>query len=127
MSRSPRRPAARSHVFSIDSVPFHDVPWGRTKILLGRDVHDPERASEHVQVALTENSAGSGGSHRLHVHPDQDEVLIVLEGRGENISGDGTVRQLRPGDVVFIQAGTPHEDRSVDGPVRFLVVKTPPD
>lgn len=128
MSRSSRRPdTTRSRVFSIDSVPFRDVPWGRTKVLIGRDADDPDRRNQHVQVTMTENSAGPGGNHRLHVHPDQDEILVVLEGRGENVSGDGTVRELRPGVVVYIPAGTPHEDRSVEGPVRFLVVKVPPD
>ena len=111
----------------MDSVPFRDVPWGRTKMLVGRAVDNPARGNQHVQVTMTENRAGPGGNHGLHVHADQDEILIVLEGRAENVSSDGTVRPLRPGDVVYIPAGTPHEDRSVDGPVRFLVVKTPPD
>ena len=111
----------------MDSVPFRPVEWGRTKVLLGRDAEDPDHRTERVLIKLTENSAGSGGAHHLHTHPDQDEILVVLEGYGENVSADGTVRPFQPGDVVYIPAGTPHEDRSVDGPVRFVVIKVPPD
>jgi quercetin dioxygenase-like cupin family protein len=79
-------------------------------------------------------------------HPDEAEYAIVLEGAGTLVMGGtladpkprsatlvegsridgGTTRQLRPGDVLLIPAGTPHwfgieEDRLV-----LLGIKLPP-
>lgn len=98
-------------------MPFQEVAWGRTEVLIGRDAEDTERRNDRVLVKVTENSAGSAGVHELHSHSDQDEILVILEGEGENVSGDGTVQGFGPGDVVYIRAGCLHEDRSVRGTV----------
>lgn len=48
---------------------------------------------------------GKGGEP--HVHPDHDEIYIVLRGRGRaNISGE--IREVGPGDMLHAKAGELH-------------------
>jgi mannose-6-phosphate isomerase-like protein (cupin superfamily) len=117
----------RAKVFTADSIPFDDVPWCRTKVLIGRGVSESSRENGAFMVKITENAAGTGGAHSMHQHPDQDEVLYVLEGHGENVSSDNVIQPFGPGDVIYVPAGVMHEDRSTGGTVTFLVVKAPPD
>ncbi|MBK8096988.1 MAG: heme-binding protein [Planctomycetes bacterium] len=77
------------------------------------------------------------------VHTDETDVIYVLAGkatfvtggavvdgktvaphelRGARIDG-GQVRQLVPGDVVVVPAGTPHWFQQVDAPFSYYVVK----
>ena len=117
----------KAYIFSEEGIPFEDTPWGRTKVLIGHDVDDDRRYNPRVMIKVTENADGPRGSHQLHSHPEQDEILYVLEGYGENEAEDGTVQQFGPGDVLHIPAGVIHEDRSKGGPLRLLVIKLPPD
>ena len=78
------------------------------------------------------------------VHEKDTDILYVLEGsatlvtggkvvdaktsapdevRGARIDG-GESRQLAPGDVVVVPAGTPHWFQAVPGPFDYYVVKT---
>jgi mannose-6-phosphate isomerase-like protein (cupin superfamily) len=42
-----------------------------------------------------------------HIHPDHDEIYIVLRGRGKaNIMGE--IRELGPGDMMHAKAGETH-------------------
>ena len=116
----------RAKVFSADSIPFYEVPWGKTKELVGPKATEADRQNSRVMLRITENAPGEGGAHKMHNHPDQDEILYVLEGQGENEAEDGTIQPFGPGDVVYIPAGTMHEDRSKGGPVKLLVIFAPP-
>lgn len=96
-------------------------------MLIGRTAIEPLRRNAKVMIKITVNAPGNSGVHEMHTHSDQDEVLLVLEGHGENVSEDGFVQAFGPGDIVYVPAGTPHEDRSTGGRVKFLVVKVPAD
>lgn len=103
-------------------VPFRHVAWGLTKDLVG-----PERmGSEHVRIKITEYQPGF--SHKLHVHPTQEEVIFVLEGRGVSETQEDKV-EIGPGSVVFVPAGVPHATTNLNHaePLRALIVKSPPD
>lgn len=52
------------------------------------------------------------------------KVTATDEVRGAGIEG-GETRQLVPGDVLVIPAGTPHWFKAVSGPFDYYVVKTP--
>jgi mannose-6-phosphate isomerase-like protein (cupin superfamily) len=61
------------------------------------------------------------------VHPDTDQLLIVLDGRAEaRIDGDSSI--AGPGEMVFVPAGTRHNlvNRG-DGPLRLVSVYGPPE
>jgi quercetin dioxygenase-like cupin family protein len=61
----------------------------------------------------------------LHVHPDMDEILYVLDGRYRFKLEDEVV-DAEPGAFVFIPRGLVHTWQCVgDAPGRFLAVVTP--
>jgi quercetin dioxygenase-like cupin family protein len=52
------------------------------------------------------------GGHKFHKHPNQEEVIYVLEGEIEQWV-DREKRILRPGDSAFISAGVVHASFNV--------------
>jgi len=64
-------------------------------------------ASAAKNLVVLEVSLRPAGGHNFHKHPDQEEVIYVLEGEIEQWV-DREKRTLRPGDSVFIGAGVVH-------------------
>src|SRR5947209_19370370 len=54
------------------------------------------------------------GTHEAHSHPNAEEIVIVLAGRGQHRVGDA-VYDLRPGDGVFIPRNVVHTARAFGG------------
>ena len=75
--------------------------------------------------ALLDVSAAEGSGPPEHIHDDQDEALLVLEG-GLTVTIDGDRQQAAPGRVVFIPRGSRHAYRVVTPHARFLAILTPP-
>lgn len=46
-------------------------------------------------------------SHALHLHPNADEIFVVIKGGGMHLTENGPV-PMAEGDVVFVPAGEPH-------------------
>ena len=46
--------------------------------------------------------------HDLHTHPESDEVLVILEGDGEQTVADSGTFAVKAGDSIFIPKGTVH-------------------
>jgi mannose-6-phosphate isomerase-like protein (cupin superfamily) len=68
-----------------------------------------------------------GYAHKLHVHPVQDEIIFVLEGKGASETASGK-REIGPGDVVFVPAGVHHATYNPNSElVRAIIIKSPPD
>jgi quercetin dioxygenase-like cupin family protein len=66
-----------------------------------------------------------GHGHNFHRHPDQEEVIYVLEGEVEQWL-ERERRNLRPGDAVFIGAGVVHASFNVTAaPARLLAILGP--
>jgi uncharacterized RmlC-like cupin family protein len=102
-------------------IPFRQVDWGLTKDLVG-----PERmGSEHIRLKITEYEPGY--SHKLHMHPTQEEVIFVLEGRGVTETAEDKI-EIGPGSVVFVPAGLFHATVNLSStePLRAVIVKSPP-
>lgn len=81
-------------------------------------------------------TGGEGGVANVHVvrvskggrhfHRAYDETYYVLEGHGSITLGESTHR-LRPGAVVVIPAGLPHELEADEGEtLGFVIFGTPP-
>lgn len=64
------------------------------------------------------------GGPPLHVHPDQDEIFIVQEGRYRFRCGD-EVQTLGAGDTIFLPRGIPHAFRQTSSTGRLLFMFTP--
>jgi quercetin dioxygenase-like cupin family protein len=66
-----------------------------------------------------------GRGHNFHKHPDQEEVIYVLEGEVEQWL-EQEHRILRPGDAVFIDADVVHASFNVSSaPARLLAILGP--
>jgi mannose-6-phosphate isomerase-like protein (cupin superfamily) len=101
---------------------FYAVEWGRTKGLVAQE---SPACSDKVQVRITEYLPGY--AHKLHVHPVQDEIIFVLEGKGASETASGK-REIGPGDVVFVPAGVHHATYNPNSElVRAIIIKSPPD
>jgi quercetin dioxygenase-like cupin family protein len=91
----------------------HDVP------LVGGLTEEEGWVEMQVQFLIDERSAGSerlvvgrtvippGGRHDRHRHPNADEFLVVLRGRGEIYTDEGT-EPAAEGDVVYTPCGHWH-------------------
>ena len=109
---------AEKRVFQETDVPFVPVPWGQTKVLVGTVAGGD---ADKLYVAITEYLPGMG--HKMHSHAEDDEVMIIVSGKGYTLS-DGVRRDLVPGSVVHIPAGCAHENVPLgDQPLRAVIIK----
>jgi len=100
---------------------FVSVAWGRTTNLFG-----PENVgTRHLKINITEYAPGT--EHKLHRHPDQEEVIYVLEGEGITRTDAGDQR-ITKGSFVFVPAGTDHATLNIlkDKPMKAIIIKSPP-
>jgi mannose-6-phosphate isomerase-like protein (cupin superfamily) len=80
---------------------------------------------EHEQVVVM--TIPAGGEIGDEVHPDTDQVLLFIEGRGE-ARIDGRASEVGPNDLVFVRAGSRHNFVNIgDGPLRLVTVYAPPE
>lgn len=61
------------------------------------------------------------GEYRWHVHPDSDEVFLVVEGELHIDLGFGAGFALGPWQCVTIPAGTVHRTRAISRTVNLTV------
>lgn len=79
----------------------------------------------HAQVVVM--TLPPGAEIGEEVHPETDQLLLFVEGRGAAVL-DGEQSQLAPNDLVFVRAGTRHNFVNVgDGPLRLITVYAPPE
>lgn len=113
---------AEKRVFLEADVPFTPVAWGQTKVLVGTAAGGD---ADKLYVAITEYLPGMG--HKMHSHSEDDEVMIIVSGKGYTLS-NGVRRDLEPGTVVHIPAGCAHENVPLgDAPLRAIIIKAKPD
>jgi mannose-6-phosphate isomerase-like protein (cupin superfamily) len=61
------------------------------------------------------------------VHPQTDQVLVFVDGRGEALL-DGERSSVTANDLVFVRAGTRHNFRNTgDTPLRLITIYAPPE
>lgn len=106
-------------IIPVDEVPVIESGSHKSKVLVSpQTLH-----SMHVAVYMNELSAGY--AHGSHTHP-VDEMLIILEGRGEYEEMNET-SIIEPMSVVYIPHGTVHSVRVGKNPMKLIVIKAPPD
>lgn len=110
-----------SKIVLTDEIDFYDVAWGLTKDLVGPE----STGSEHIKINITEYLPGY--THKLHMHPDQEEVIYVLSGKGRS-EGKERSHKIGPGSVVFVPAGEYHAtvNASETETLRAIIIKSPP-
>lgn len=90
------------------------------QVLLG-----PKEGAPHFIMRRFEVSPGGHTPH--HHHPYEHQVY-VLDGHGQVVEGEGELREIGPGDCVFVPADEPHQFRNTGSlPLRFLCMIPKPD
>lgn len=74
--------------------------------------------------SLFEYTGRAEGGPPLHVHPDQDEIFFVQEGRYLFQCGQER-SMLQAGDMIFLPRGVPHTFRQISPQGRLLYMYTP--
>jgi len=74
-------------------------------VLFERAVFADRDARAREAVRLATNLIGA--THENHHHPNAEEVVMVVQGRGTQIVGDDAL-DVEPGDICFIPRSTPH-------------------
>jgi mannose-6-phosphate isomerase-like protein (cupin superfamily) len=74
-------------------------------------------------TVIAETEMAPGAYAGLHVQPDQQELLYVLEGHGL-FRIDGSQQEVGPGDALLARTGTEFAlSNTGTSPLRYLVVK----
>ena len=80
---------------------------------------------DHEQVVVM--TIPPGGEIGEEVHPDTDQALVFVDGRGE-AQLDGAASQVGPNDLVFVRAGTRHNFINTgDTALRLITIYAPPE
>lgn len=90
-------------------------PWGWIRWLMSSKI-DPEAEMTFGIVYVKPHQENPG-----HLHPNCAEVLHVLEGSCEHLVGDKWVA-LKAGDTIRIPVGVAHRARTLDQPMRAVIV-----
>jgi mannose-6-phosphate isomerase-like protein (cupin superfamily) len=75
---------------------------------------------ESPRLLLGLNCLEPGQGDRVHTHGDQDKFYYVIEGEGEFVVGDETLR-AGPGQTVAVAAGLPHNVKNA-GSQRLVIL-----
>jgi len=88
------------------AVDRESLDWGT----MGWVSHPPFTSNKQLTVIDVELTPGNG--HDFHKHPDQEEVIFVVEGKVEQWL-EQEKRILEPGDAIYIDAGVVHASFNV--------------
>jgi len=102
------------------ALPTMTFDWGVIKPLVAADnTEDPGVSLMHVVLL-------PGQGHERHNHPDSDEILYILAGRGEQMVDDTDTFGVGPGQAVFIPKGAFHSTVNVGWePLALLAIYAP--
>jgi oxalate decarboxylase/phosphoglucose isomerase-like protein (cupin superfamily) len=107
-----------------ETVPAFGFDWGRLTLTVGPEVNGAARFSG----GLVEVAPGSG--HARHNHPGAEEIILVIEGVGQQMvedeAGTPMVREVGPGCTVYVPESRFHATLNTgDAPIRLFVVYSP--
>ena len=106
-----------------ESVPPYEPP-GHTGTVNRRLVPPPGQATGKLEVVL--GVLEPGGQALMHAHADLDQAMYVLEG-GCRVESGGEAAEMRPGEIVYLPAGLPHQITATgEKALRVLVIYAPP-
>lgn len=75
-----------------------------------------------MKVGIVTKPEGEGPP--LHMHPNEEQFTLVLEGKLHYVLGDEE-RICERGDLIHIPRFTQHRSRALGGPAVFFTVKSP--
>jgi oxalate decarboxylase/phosphoglucose isomerase-like protein (cupin superfamily) len=91
-----------SKLIDPETLPTMSFDWGLIKPLVAAENTDsPAMSLMHVVLL-------PGEGHERHNHPNSDEILYILSGRGEQMVDDADTFPVGPGQAVFIPTAAFH-------------------
>jgi pimeloyl-ACP methyl ester carboxylesterase/quercetin dioxygenase-like cupin family protein len=72
-------------------------------------------------ISFGQSTYPAGATHENHYHPNADEVVIVVSGRGTQVVGDRAL-DVGPGDICLIPRGTPHRITGTSGDEDLVIL-----
>ena len=107
-----------------ETVPAFGFDWGRLTLTVGPEVNGAERFSG----GLVDVAPGSG--HARHNHPGAEEIILVIEGTGQQMvedeAGVPVVQEVGPGCTIFVPESRFHSTLNTgDRPMKLFVVYSP--
>lgn len=79
---------------------------------------------KHTQIVVMHINPGEDIG--LETHPDNDQVLYLVSGKGEVVL-NGEKSEFNKGDAVLVPAGTEHNFTTVgDEPMKIITTYSPP-
>lgn len=106
------------HVTSVDAEVTEEFEWGRIRWL----VNGAKVPGANITVGWVEIEPGH--KNPLHLHPNSQEVLVLVEGELDHSIGD-EMHHLTPGSAICVPANTPHDGRNVGTVTARMVVSYP--
>jgi oxalate decarboxylase/phosphoglucose isomerase-like protein (cupin superfamily) len=107
-----------------DKVERFGFDWGQLTLTVGPGVNSAERFSGGlVDVA-------PGGGHARHNHPGAEEIILVIDGTGEQMvedeHGNPVTQKVGPGCTIYIPESRFHATLNTGpGPMKLFVVYSP--
>jgi pimeloyl-ACP methyl ester carboxylesterase/mannose-6-phosphate isomerase-like protein (cupin superfamily) len=94
----------KAHVLRADTTPRNprEGPFGHLDVRWVVGVHTGASL-----IAFGQSTYPFRATHENHYHPNAEEVVMVLSGRGTQIVGSERL-DMGPGDICFIPRSTPH-------------------
>lgn len=101
-----------------------DLSWNPAP--LGMDIwHSSPALTDTKQLIFIEVKIEPGKFHSFHHHPNQEEIIYVLEGKIQQWI-EGESRELVSGESAFIPAGVVHATFNLfEESARFLAILSP--
>lgn len=88
----------------------------------GRVTIDVAQADNDDGISVINHEVPSGDGPPLHVHRDEDEIFVVIEGKLKLKVGEESLT-AEPGQMLLINRGVPHAYKVVSpGNARFLTI-----
>lgn len=88
------------YILGDQTVESETFPGMHARALVGKD-------HGSVSLTVTNNALDTGAGVPLHIHPNHEEAILIMEGSVEGVLGD-EVRTLGPGDTLLAPAGVKH-------------------
>jgi oxalate decarboxylase/phosphoglucose isomerase-like protein (cupin superfamily) len=109
-----------SKLIDPDALPTMTFDWGLIKPLVATE------NTEAAAVSLMHVVLLPGQGHERHNHPDSDEILYILTGRGEQMVDDAAEFPVGPGQAIFIPRGAYHSTVNTGWePLTLLAIYAP--
>ncbi len=102
------------------AVPTMTFDWGAIKWLVA-----PEN-TQGAALSFGHVCLMPGKGHERHNHPQSEEILYILAGRGQQMVDDGEPFDVAPGDTIYIPTAAFHATINTGWePLNLLAIYSP--